>query len=72
MKRKHILSDGKKTIMWNGAECTHKALCLKGILEDMDIKENTIHSITSAQAGYLLHRIEICPSGALGNAESTE
>ncbi|HNX44239.1 MAG TPA: (4Fe-4S)-binding protein [Bacteroidales bacterium] len=72
MKQKHILSDGKRTIIWKGEQCMHKALCLRGILEDMDIKENTIHSISSAQVSYLLHRIEICPSGAIVNAESAE
>lgn len=65
MKREHYLSDGKRTIVWMGEKCVHKAFCLRSIVAITDTKGLTLHNISQAQYGMLANQAKICPSGAL-------
>lgn len=58
-------SNGEVTIVWKPDACIHSGICVKGLGEVFQPKENPWIKIDAADTETLVKQVKACPSGAL-------
>jgi uncharacterized Fe-S cluster protein YjdI len=58
-------SNGEVTVIWKPSQCSHSAICFRGLPQVFDPRVKPWVNIAGATTNDIIEQVKKCPSGAL-------